>query len=951
MVSSKSDAYKESYDKGRSGIILLPKYEHHSNGSSHIMRSVSRSSFPSDNISKCHKIVPSESKRIKQSIDHGIRTISCRSDDKDCIQSHSIYRSNVKPFVNTKYFKKDIRKGLASHHANKDHRSLTSILGSEKSDQNEIVHHKSLISIGHNEVVLRSCQWIRGDKGSMNVIDGDLYFTERDLLFYKKGHRGLIDIPSRQFRIKRMNILEIDIRGDEMVIIVKYKTRREKRYDIKIVNRKKDGEEKYLFDQKGNRAIHYASLIGELKYLKLLLGYKPRELSVMKDDGEDIGEKNEMKTKVLEVLSTILRDRRMRKERIVKDQSTLVEYLMSYYIRYKSVIHIYIPSRFRKNYLHFLLKHSNIHESLIFDLLERFSDERSYSERDREGNTAFLLFGRYCVSPHFERIGEYLIERIHRYCNGKNGDKRMERDPFIDHLNIKNYNRESVLHLALLNRYKSNEMTHFLLAYPIDVSVKDKNGETALYYAIKRDSFKMVLELVERGSHVDVINKRDQSIVDLSVDLFKKNRISKKVVKLVKRLEYTLDLLKRAGLEEHFIQFVSSGYIKRSSLEKLKSEYQSFERDLNIKIGKEQYLRFVKELNLLGLERNRVHDHLNSLFTTSILTGHLSKRGMSYVERSIKKDELESFLAKGYDIKYMKVIGSGATSVVYRGIYDGKDVAIKVFQLQEDDEHTITMCSDMTNVENGIRDCMNEFKILTRIENRCDHIIRFYGTSLEPSLCLLMEYCHHGSLTKVLKRRELRIGWCRSFKWTMGMCHAIHYLHNIKPIPYVHRDVKTDNYLVTKDWKVKLCDFGLTRKRGGDKMKPLKKLTGTLEYIAPEVQKNEMFHPMSDIYGLGICYWEVFQRVMKGMYEKPYESKRDGGRLNPIPIFIAATQGERPIFIEGTPKVIIELYDEMVSGEIEERPTSEMVMDRLKGCIKSYRCNKKKWDDAIRSSR
>jgi serine/threonine protein kinase len=61
------------------------------------------------------------------------------------------------------------------------------------------------------------------------------------------------------------------------------------------------------------------------------------------------------------------------------------------------------------------------------------------------------------------------------------------------------------------------------------------------------------------------------------------------------------------------------------------------------------------------------------------------------------------------------------------------------------------------------------------------------------------------------------------------------YLHNMKNI--LHRDLKSSNVLLDEDWKVKLCDFGLSGRRKKSTKKKQGRI-GTYQWMAPEVMKK-----------------------------------------------------------------------------------------------------------------
>jgi serine/threonine protein kinase len=64
---------------------------------------------------------------------------------------------------------------------------------------------------------------------------------------------------------------------------------------------------------------------------------------------------------------------------------------------------------------------------------------------------------------------------------------------------------------------------------------------------------------------------------------------------------------------------------------------------------------------------------------------------------------------------------------------------------------------------------------------------------------------------------------------------GIRYLHNEANPAVVHRDVKSPNILVTKDWMMKLCDFGSAKRKD----LPQETLAGTAAYAAPEMLRQD----------------------------------------------------------------------------------------------------------------
>jgi len=125
---------------------------------------------------------------------------------------------------------------------------------------------------------------------------------------------------------------------------------------------------------------------------------------------------------------------------------------------------------------------------------------------------------------------------------------------------------------------------------------------------------------------------------------------------------------------------------------------------------------------------------------------------------------------------------------------------------------------------------------------------------------MVLEYYPKGSLTQVIANGEVT-----DFKIKLQMAKdtimGLQYLHS-KSI--IHMDLKTANLLVTDSLHIKISDFGCSKFITPDYTPRNKTLIGTPFYIAPELlTKDPNYSAASDMYALGIIYWEIFEENTK----------------------------------------------------------------------------------------
>jgi serine/threonine-protein kinase len=73
----------------------------------------------------------------------------------------------------------------------------------------------------------------------------------------------------------------------------------------------------------------------------------------------------------------------------------------------------------------------------------------------------------------------------------------------------------------------------------------------------------------------------------------------------------------------------------------------------------------------------------------------------------------------------------------------------------------------------------------------------------------------------------------------------------------VHRDVKPENIMITREGVVKVADFGLARAYADAQITEVGTVTGTVQYLAPEQLQGEPADPRTDLYALGIVAFEL----------------------------------------------------------------------------------------------
>ncbi|RKP03232.1 hypothetical protein CXG81DRAFT_5047, partial [Caulochytrium protostelioides] len=187
--------------------------------------------------------------------------------------------------------------------------------------------------------------------------------------------------------------------------------------------------------------------------------------------------------------------------------------------------------------------------------------------------------------------------------------------------------------------------------------------------------------------------------------------------------------------------------------------------------------------------------------------------------------------------KLNQILGKGAYKVVYKAIdrEEGYEVAWNTCQATKSD----------------FMELSDEIEILKRV--RHPNIIQFFDCWYHNNdFVFVTELMTSGTLREYI--RKFQIPNLKIVKrWARQILKGLSYLHSHTP-PIIHRDIKCDNIFINgAHGEVKIGDMGTAKMRLGKAYT----LTGTPEYIAPEMYEEKGYSEKVDIYAFGMALLEM----------------------------------------------------------------------------------------------
>lgn len=256
-----------------------------------------------------------------------------------------------------------------------------------------------------------------------------------------------------------------------------------------------------------------------------------------------------------------------------------------------------------------------------------------------------------------------------------------------------------------------------------------------------------------------------------------------------------------------------------------------------------------------------------------------------------------------------RLVGEGGMGKVYEAEerLSKRRVALKVLR------------PELTRHEDGRRLFLNEMQILAHLEH--PNLVRSLASvEVDGQLVMVLEYLNGRTLRQELTKRG-SLPWHEALEHVVMIAEALAVAHEQEP-SIVHRDLKPENVMLVtpegagddaKATGLKVMDFGIAKVLEGIHGTNTQSI-GTLQYMSPEQIDARTIDARSDLYSLGLIFYEMLAG------EPPFTSPSPRELLN------LQCTADAPAFDEevrrGLPRGVEDLLFAMLEKKAEDRPAS-----------------------------
>ncbi|KAJ4968121.1 hypothetical protein NE237_014822 [Protea cynaroides] len=236
-------------------------------------------------------------------------------------------------------------------------------------------------------------------------------------------------------------------------------------------------------------------------------------------------------------------------------------------------------------------------------------------------------------------------------------------------------------------------------------------------------------------------------------------------------------------------------------------------------------------------------------------------------------------------------------------------------------------------------DSINAFKEELSVLGKVRHpnVVQFVGAVTQNMpMMIVLEYHPKGDLGSYLQKKG-RLSPSKALRFALDIARGMNYLHECRPDPVIHCDLKPKNILLDSGGQLKVAGFGLVKlsKISPDKAKLAQEahVDPSSLYVAPEVYKDEIFDRTVDAFSFGLILYEMIEGVQPFHPIPPEEAAK-----------MICLEGKRPPLkakSRSYPQDLKGLIEECWNPEPDVRPTFTEIIIRLDKIVAN--CSKHGW--------
>ncbi len=273
-------------------------------------------------------------------------------------------------------------------------------------------------------------------------------------------------------------------------------------------------------------------------------------------------------------------------------------------------------------------------------------------------------------------------------------------------------------------------------------------------------------------------------------------------------------------------------------------------------------------------------------------------------------ERYEQYIGKTLNGKYTikELLGVGGMAYVFKATVEGSGQVVSVKILNEESSRD----------EKSVRRFLNESKAVAMLSH--PNIVKIYDVVFEKDInYLVMEYVEGITMKEYIDFKKT-IEWGEAVYYVSQILRALGHAHSMG---IIHRDVKPQNIMITREGVVKVMDFGIAKMLKSESITMTDMALGTVDYISPEQASGKEIGFYSDIYSVGVMLYEMTTGKLPFIAESTMA----------VAMMQIQDEPQPPTEIAAIPRGLEQIILKAMNKEPDERFSSCAAMEKALGII------------------